>query len=299
MILSGKALAAEIEEELKKRVERLGFAPGLDIVMAGDDPASRTYVEKKLNKAGDIGIKGRLHHLTESTSEEELLSLIAKLNADKSVHGFIVQLPLPKHIDARRIMEAIDPKKDADGFHPINIGRVAEGLPATVPATPKGIMRLVDYYKIPLAGSEAVVVGRSNIVGKPISYLLTNRDATVTLCHSKTKNLAEHTRRADLLVVAAGSPYLIKADMVKEGASIIDVGTTRLGGKIVGDVDFDLVSRKANVTPVPGGVGPLTVIMLMENLVELAERAKAEPQPEPPASRGGKSRLKNISHQLH
>ncbi|MEW5996920.1 MAG: bifunctional 5,10-methylenetetrahydrofolate dehydrogenase/5,10-methenyltetrahydrofolate cyclohydrolase [Candidatus Micrarchaeota archaeon] len=281
MILSGKALAAEIEEELKKRAEALGFTPGLDIVMVGDDPASRTYVEKKLNKAGDIGIKGRLHHLAGSTTGEELLSLIGKLNADKSVHGFIVQLPLPRQIDAGKIMEAMDPGKDADGFHPLNMGRVAEGLPATVPATPKGIMRLIDYYKIPLAGKEAAVVGRSNIVGKPVSYLLTNRDATVTLCHSKTKNLAEHTRRADLLVVAVGSPYLIKADMVKEGACVIDVGTTKLGGKIVGDVDFDTVSRKADITPVPGGVGPLTVIMLMENLVELAEKAKKEPEPEP------------------
>lgn len=285
MILSGKALAAEIEEELKKRVEKLGFSPGLDIVMVGDDPASRTYVEKKLNKAGDIGIKGRLHHLTESTTEEELLTLISKLNADKSVQGFIVQMPLPKQIDSLKIISAIVAKKDADGLHPLNLGRLAQGSPATVSATPKGIMRLIDYYKIPLSGVEAVVVGRSNMVGKPISYLLTNRGATVTLCHSKTKNLAEHTRRADLLVVAVGSPYLIKADMVKEGANIIDVGTTKLAGKIVGDVDFDPVSRKASVTPVPGGVGPLTVIMLMENLVELAERAKAEPQPEPAPSR--------------
>ena len=285
MILSGKALAAEIEEELKKRVEKLGFSPGLDIVMVGDDPASRTYVEKKLNKAGDIGIKGKLHHLTESTTEEELLTLISKLNSDKSVHGFIVQMPLPKQIDSLKIISAIDAKKDADGLHPLNLGKLAQGSPTVASATPKGIMRLIDFYKIPLSGMEAVVVGRSNMVGKPISYLLTNRDATVTLCHSKTRNLAEHTRRADLLVVAVGEPYLIKADMVKEGASIIDVGTTKLGGKIVGDVDFDPVSKKANVTPVPGGVGPLTVIMLMENLVELAERAKAEPQPEPAPAR--------------
>ena len=285
MILSGKALAAEIEEELKKRAEKLGFTPGLDIVMVGDDPASRTYVEKKLNKAGDIGIKGRLHHLTESTTEEELLTLVSKLNSDKSVHGFIVQMPLPKQIDSLKIISAINAKKDADGLHPLNLGKLAQGSPTVASATPKGIMRLIDYYKIPLAGMEAVVVGRSNMVGKPISYLLTNRDATVTLCHKKTKNLAEHTRRADVLVVAVGSPYLIRADMVKEGANIIDVGTTKLAGKIVGDVDFDPVSRKASVTPVPGGVGPLTVIMLMENLVELAERAKAEPQPEPPPSR--------------
>lgn len=283
--MGGKALAAEIEEGLKKRVEMLGFAPGLDVVMVGDDPASRTYVEKKLNKAGDIGIRGRLHHLTESTSEEELLSLISGLNADKSVHGFIVQMPLPGHINPLNVISAIDPKKDADGLHPLNLGRLAQGSETVICATPKGIMRLIDHYKIPLSGAEAVVVGRSNMVGKPISYLLTQRDATVTLCHSKTKNLAEHTRRADLLVAAAGSPYLIKADMVKEGANVIDVGTTRLGGRLVGDVDFDLVSRKANVTPVPGGVGPLTVIMLMENLVELAEKAKAEPQPEPPPSR--------------
>lgn len=281
MILSGKALAAEIEEGLKKRVDALGFTPGLDIVMVGDDPASRTYVEKKLNKAGDIGIRGRLHHLAESTTEEELLALISKLNADNSVHGFIVQLPPPKHIDPLKIIPAIDARKDADGLHPLNLGRLAQGSPTTVSATPKGIMRLIDYYKIPVAGAEAVVVGRSSMVGKPISYLLTNRNATVTLCHSKTKNLAEHTRRADILVVAVGSPYLIKSDMVKEGANIIDVGTTKLGAKMVGDVDFDTVSRKASVTPVPGGVGPLTVIMLMENLVELAERAKAEPKPEP------------------
>jgi len=285
MILSGKALAAEIEEELKKRVEKLGFAPGLDIVMVGDDPASRTYVEKKLNKAGDIGIKGRLHHLTESTTEEELLTLVSKLNSDKSVHGFIVQMPLPKQIDSLKIISAINAKKDADGLHPLNLGKLAQGSPTVASATPKGIMRLIDYYKIPLSGMEAVVVGRSNMVGKPISYLLTNRNATVTICHSKTKNLAEHTRRADLLVVAVGSPYLIKSDMVKGGANIIDVGTTKLAGKIVGDVDFDPVSRKASVTPVPGGVGPLTVIMLMENLVELAEKAKEEPQPEPPPSR--------------
>lgn len=285
MILSGKALAAEIEEELKKRVEKLGFTPGLDIVMVGDDPASRTYVEKKLNKAGDIGIKGRLHHLTESATEEELLTLVSKLNADKSVHGFIVQMPLPKHINPLKIISAIDPRKDADGLHPLNLGKLAQGSETVVCATPKGIMRLIGHYKIPLSGIEAVVVGRSNMVGKPISYLLTNRDATVTLCHRKSKNLAEHTRSADLLVVAVGEPYLIKADMVKEGANIIDVGTTKFGGKMMGDVDFDPVSRKASVTPVPGGVGPLTVIMLMENLVELAERAKAEPQPEPTPSR--------------
>lgn len=281
MILSGKALAAEIEEGLKKRVERLGFPPGLDIVMVGDDPASRTYVEKKLNKAGDIGIRGRLHHLSESTTGEELLALAAKLNADKSVHGFIVQMPLPRQINPLRIISGIDPGKDADGLHPLNLGRLAQGGETVACATPKGIMRLIDHYKIPLAGAEAVVVGRSSMVGKPISYLLSNRDATVTLCHSKTKNLAEHTRRADLLVVAAGSPYLIKGDMVRDGAYVIDVGTTRLGAKIVGDVDFDPVSRKASVTPVPGGVGPLTVMMLMENLVELAERAKAEPAPAP------------------
>ncbi|MDD5096686.1 MAG: bifunctional 5,10-methylenetetrahydrofolate dehydrogenase/5,10-methenyltetrahydrofolate cyclohydrolase [Candidatus ainarchaeum sp.] len=285
MILSGKALAAEIEEGLKKRVDALGFTPGLDIVMVGDDPASRTYVEKKLNKAGDIGIRGRLHHLSESTTEEELLSLIGKLDADKSVHGFIVQLPLPKQINPLKIIAAIDARKDADGLHPLNLGMLAQGSPATVSATPKGIMRLIDYYKIQVAGAEAVVVGRSGMVGKPISYLLTNRNATVTLCHSKTKNLAEHTRKADILVVAVGSPYLIKSDMVKEGANIIDVGTTKLGAKMVGDVDFDPVSRKASVTPVPGGVGPLTVMMLMENLVELAERAKAEPQATAPPRR--------------
>jgi methylenetetrahydrofolate dehydrogenase (NADP+)/methenyltetrahydrofolate cyclohydrolase len=285
MILSGKAVAAEIEEELKKRVDALGFTPGLDIVMVGDDPASRTYVEKKLNKAGDIGIRGRLHHLSETTTEEELLSLVSKLNSDNSVHGFIVQMPLPKQINSLKIISAIDARKDADGLHPLNLGNLAQGSPATASATPKGIMRLIDYYKIPVAGAEAVVVGRSNMVGKPISYLLTNRNATVTLCHSKTKNLAEHTRRADILIVAVGSPYLIKSDMVKGGANIIDVGTTKLGAKMVGDVDFDTVSRKANVSPVPGGVGPLTVIMLMENLVELAERAKAEPQAPAPARR--------------
>ncbi len=286
MILSGKALAAEIEEGLKKRAEKLGFAPGLAIVMVGDDPASRTYVEKKLNKAQDIGVKGKLHHLTEGTTEAELLELIRKLNADKAVHGFIVQLPLPRGLDAGRIIPTISPKKDADGLHPLNMGLLAQGLPGTVPATPKGVMRLIDHYKVPLRGKEAVVVGRSNMVGKPIAFLLTSRDATVTLCHSKTVNLAEHTRRADVLVVAVGSPYLIKPDMVKEGATIIDVGTTKFGPKIVGDVDFETVSKKASVTPVPGGVGPLTVIMLMENLVELAERAKAEPpEPAPPRRR--------------
>ncbi|HNT60947.1 MAG TPA: bifunctional 5,10-methylenetetrahydrofolate dehydrogenase/5,10-methenyltetrahydrofolate cyclohydrolase, partial [Candidatus Bilamarchaeaceae archaeon] len=228
---------------------------------------------------------GRLHHLTESTTEEELLALVSKLNADKSVQGFIVQMPLPNHINPLKIISSIDPRKDADGLHPLNLGRLAQGSETVVCATPKGIMRLINHYRIPLAGAEAVVIGRSNMVGKPISYLLTNSDATVTLCHSRSRNLAEHTSRADLLVAAVGSPYLIKAGMVKEGAHVIDVGTTRFGGKMAGDVDFDTVSKKANVTPVPGGVGPLTVIMLMENLVELAEKAKEEPAPAPRNSR--------------
>jgi len=272
MILEGKPVAEKILKEVKVGVEKLGFSPGLAIVRIGEDPASKVYVGTKLKRAKEAGIIGAEHHLKEGTSEDELIELIHKLNNDPAVHGMIVQLPLPSHINAENVLERIDPEKDVDGLHPESLGRLVAGNPTFVPATPQGIMEILKYYKIDPNGAEAVVVGRSNMVGKPMAALLVNANATVEICHSKTKDLGAHTKRAEILIVAVGKPKLIKEDMVREGAAVIDVGITRTEGKIVGDVDFEALKDIARITPVPGGVGKLTVACLMKNVLKAAKK---------------------------
>jgi len=274
--LSGKEPASAILESVKERITKVGRKPGLTIVQVGEDPASTVYVNMKAKKAEAIGLDAKLHRLPESTKESELLELVEKLNRDDSIDGFMVQLPLPKHIDPDKIIEAIDPSKDVDGFTSKNMGRLFLKMPeesVLLPATPAGIIKMLEFYKVPIEGKHAVVVGRSNIVGRPIAVMLLNRNATVTVCHSRTKNLAEHTKNADILIAAVGKPGLITADMVKEDAYVIDVGTTRVEKKIVGDVDFENVIKKAHCSPVPGGVGPMTVAMLISNVVEAATRS--------------------------
>ena len=247
--------------------------PQLVIVLVGNDPASEVYVKKKIEKAAAVGINAKLEKLDEKTTQDQLIKLIEKLNNDREVDGFIVQSPLPKQIDQLKVTEAISPKKDVDGWTSTNIGKMILGMNETfLPATPIGVMKMLYYYKIEVKGKHVVVVGRGNVVGKPLSYMLLAKDATVTVCHSKTKNIKEHTTKADILIAATGKANLITEDMVKVGASVIDVGTSRVNGKIVGDVDFENVIKKANCSPVPGGVGPMTVSMLISNVVEAALR---------------------------
>lgn len=268
MILEGKSLALKLKNDLKSKVEgNISFS----IISVGNDPASEIYVNSKIRLSKEIGINARLIKLPQTTSENELLHLIDKLNNDDSIDGILVQLPLPKQINTLNVISRISPIKDVDGFHPQNIGLLLTGKPRLISATPKGIIYLLKQYKIPIEGKHAVVVGRSNIVGKPVASLLLNENATVTICHSKTKNLAKYTRDADILVVAVGKPNLITKDMVKEGAYVIDVGINRIDGKIVGDCDFENIKKIANITPVPGGVGPLTVAMLIENVIQTAK----------------------------
>ena len=289
-LLDGRELAKTIRSELAAEVQNIlaggGRAPHLAAVLVGDDPASQVYVRNKVRSCEKVGFESTLVRRPADTSEEELLNIVKDLNQDDSIDGFIVQLPLPAHINEERVTLAIDPSKDVDGFHPVNFGRMAQGLPCYLPATPSGIMEMLRRYQIPTEGKEVVVIGRSNIVGTPMSILLSRKtspgNATVTLCHSRTRNLAEHCRRADILVAAIGQAELVKADMVKEGAVIIDVGMNRVddaaapkGYRLTGDVDFDDVSGKCRfITPVPGGVGLMTVTMLMKNTVEAARRAK-------------------------
>ena len=257
-------------EALKSR----GITPGLAVVLVGEDPASAIYVRNKERACKKLGMNGTVLRLPEETTQQELLSTVQRLNEDPAVHGILVQLPLPRHLDEREVIRAIDPDKDVDGFHPINAGRLLIGEPGFVPCTPKGVMRLLEIEDVPLSGKHAVVVGRSNIVGKPMALLLLQENATVTICHSRTADLAAHTRRADILVAAIGKPRFITADMVKDGAVVVDVGINRVDGKLCGDVDFEPVSQKASyITPVPGGVGKMTIAMLMENAVEAAEHA--------------------------
>ncbi len=278
-ILDGKKMSAEIRTAIKEKVVLLkekGIVPGLAVILVGDNPASKVYVGQKEKGCLEAGFASFLHRMPETTSQEELLALIDKLNADKTVHGILVQLPLPRQIDPDTVLAAIRPEKDVDGFHPVNIGRLVAGLPASEPCTPKGILRLLKSTGIPLAGKEAVVIGRSNIVGKPVALMLLAESATVTICHSKTADLAEHARRADILVAAIGKPRFVTAGMVKEGAVVIDVGINRLEEGLVGDVDYEPVAEKASwITPVPGGVGPMTIAMLLENTLEQAEKNEA------------------------
>ena len=273
--LSGREPAAGILENARNMVAAMKKKPHLVIVLVGNEPASELYVKKKMEKAATVGVKTTLQRLPEESDEKDLLGLVSRLNKDKDVDGFIVQSPIPKHMDYAKVVEAIDPKKDVDGWTSTNIGKMFLGIADSfMPATPMGIMKMLDYYNVPIAGKNAVVIGRGNVVGKPMAFMLLAKDATVTICHSKTRNLAEHTRNADIIIAAAGVPDLLKADMVKEGAHVIDVGTSRVGEKTVGDVDFANVIKKANCSPVPGGVGPMTVAMLISNVIEAALRRK-------------------------
>lgn len=275
-LLDGKALAAGLEEELKLRVTALnekGITPGLMVILVGEDPASQTYVNNKEKACARLGIRSVTLRMPENTAQEELEAVIREANADDSIHGILVQLPLPRHLDGDRALSLILPQKDVDGFHDINAGRLSRGLDCTVACTPKGALYMLKQAGIQIAGKEAVVVGRSNIVGKPMALLLLQENATVTVCHSRTADLAAHTRRADILVAAIGKPRFITADMVKEGAVVVDVGINRVEGKLCGDVDFDAVAEKASwITPVPGGVGKMTIAMLMDNTVTAAEK---------------------------
>lgn len=268
-ILDGKVLSEIVKSNIKQEIEKLSIKPCLAVVMVGNDPASEIYVRNKQKACEAVGIKSKTIKL-DSITKEQLIKEIDKLNKDKNVHGILLQLPLPKDLPEQEILQCIDSKKDVDGFHPINMGKLVIGLDAFVPCTPAGILRMMDLSHISLEGLHAVVVGRSNIVGKPISQLLLQRNATVTTCHSHTRNLKEIIRQADVLIAAVGKPHFITADMIKPGAVVVDVGINRLGnGKIVGDVDFDNAKEIAGyITPVPGGVGPMTVAMLMENVLK-------------------------------
>lgn len=276
-ILDGKKLAAEIKADVKERTALLkqrGVVPGLAVVLVGEDPASKVYVGQKEKGCLEAGFASFLHRLPESTSQGELLALIERLNSDRTVHGILVQLPLPGQIDPDTVLAAIRPEKDVDGFHPVNMGRLMAGLPASEPCTPKGIMRLLKSTGLTLSGKEAVVIGRSNIVGKPVALMLLAESATVTICHSRTEDLAAHARRADVLVAAVGKPRFVTGDMVKEGAVVVDVGINRLEEGLVGDVDYEPAAERASwITPVPGGVGPMTIAMLLENTLEQAEKS--------------------------
>jgi methylenetetrahydrofolate dehydrogenase (NADP+) / methenyltetrahydrofolate cyclohydrolase len=284
-IIDGKAIAAAVREGVRDGVHRFreetGVQPGLSVVLVGEDPASQSYIRGKVRAAQELGIASKDHLLPESTSEAELLSLIRSLNADPAVHGILVQLPLPAHIRKDPVLEAVDPRKDVDGFHPFNVGRlVLQGTPMP-PCTPAGILEILDRSGVELRGAEAVVVGRSLIVGKPVAFLLLHRDATVTLCHSRTRDLPGVCRRADVLIAAVGRPRMIDASYVKPGAVVIDVGMNRIedpasksGTRLVGDVDFEGVRHVASlITPVPRGVGPMTIAMLLRNTVRAAQRS--------------------------
>ncbi len=279
-IINGKELAAKIRGNLKLEVENLkkqGIKPKLAVIMVGDDPASSVYVRNKSKACNEIGIAFEEFLLKEDTTREELLGLINELNQRQDVNGILLQSPIPKHLDIREAFNAIDYHKDVDGFHPINVGKLSIGGECFVSCTPSGVMKMLEEYNIKVEGKNAVVVGRSNIVGKPLAQLLLNANATVTTCHSKTQNISEITKQADILVAALGKPKFITADMVKDGAVVIDVGINRNDeGKLVGDVDFENVEKKASyITPVPGGVGPMTIAMLMSNVVKSAVRSKA------------------------
>lgn len=275
-LLDGKAMSNELREKLAVRVAKLkeqGITPGLAVILVGEDPASQIYVKNKSLGCQQVGIHSVTIRLPETASQAELEAQIDALNADSTIHGILVQLPLPKALDETAALAHILPEKDVDGFHLLNAGKLFTGQPGVVACTPKGAMEMLHRTGMDLAGKEAVVVGRSNIVGKPMAMLLLQENATVTLCHSRTNDLAAHTRRADVLVAAVGKPRFITADMVKAGAVVIDVGINRVDGKVVGDVDFDAVKEVASwITPVPGGVGRMTITMLLENTIEAAER---------------------------
>lgn len=287
-IIDGKQVAADMRAELTAKVAEMktkGVTPGLAVVLVGQDPASQSYVTAKERTCKEIGIYSDDNHLPETTTQDELMALIDKFNKDPRINGILVQLPLPKHINEAEVLLAIDPSKDVDGFHPVNVGKMVVGEETFLPCTPHGILQLLVRSGVKTEGAEVVVVGRSNIVGKPIANMLIQKsptgNATVTVCHTRTKDLAEHVKRADIIIAAAGRPNTVTADMVKDGAVVIDVGVNRVedaskkrGYRLVGDVDFEAIKDKASlITPVPGGVGPMTITMLMYNTVESAEKA--------------------------
>jgi len=288
-IIDGKQVAADMREELKNEVAKLkeqGVVPGLGVILVGEDPASKSYVTAKEHTCEEIGIYSDDNRLPAETPQKELMALVRKMNKDPKIHGILVQLPLPKHLNETEILLAIDPAKDVDGFHPMNVGKMVVGEEAFLPCTPHGVIQLLIRSGVKIEGADVVIVGRSNIVGKPLANMLIqkkpNRNATVTVCHTRTKDLASHTRRADILIAAAGQPNTITADMVKEGVVVIDVGVNRVddptkkqGFRLVGDVDFEAVKEKASlITPVPGGVGPMTITMLMYNTIEAAKASR-------------------------
>jgi methylenetetrahydrofolate dehydrogenase (NADP+)/methenyltetrahydrofolate cyclohydrolase len=280
-ILDGKSLAASVRAEVKDKVARLaqrGIRPGLAVILAGDDPASKVYVRNKVRACEETGVRSQLFEYPSSVSENALLERVAALNEDAAVHGILVQLPLPGQMNSQKVLETVSPAKDVDGFHEANLGALLAGQPRFVPCTPAGVMRLLEHAKLPLAGRRAVVIGRSNIVGKPLSLLLLQKDATVTMCHSKTLDLENIARQADILVAAIGRAKLVGAAMVKPGACVVDVGVNRLAdGTLAGDVDFEAVKNIAGwITPVPGGVGPMTIAMLLENCLLAATKMKDE-----------------------
>lgn len=290
-VIDGNKIAAQIRGELQKEIQELksrtGVTPGLAVVLVGENPASQQYVKNKNKAAHEIGIYSEQHNLSKDTPEEDLLALVARLNADPKIHGILVQLPLPPHIDEKKVLLLIDPSKDVDGFHPMNLGKMMVGDPGFLPCTPHGVVKMLAYSGFKTAGRHVVVVGRSNIVGKPVANMLLQKadeaDATVTVCHSRTRDLPSITRQADILIAAMGKPEFVTADMVKEGAVVIDVGVNRVedpsspkGFRWAGDVKFDEVAKKAAaISPVPGGVGPMTITMLLYNTVQSAKRRAA------------------------
>jgi len=290
-IIDGREVAAQMRAELKEQIDRLkgeGIVPGLGVVLVGEDPASASYVTGKQRACQEVGIYSEDHRLPARTSQKDLLALIARMNVDPKVHGILVQTPLPGHIDESEVLLAIDPAKDVDGLHPVNVGRMVTGRDAFLPCTPHGVVHLLIRSGVAIEGANVVIVGRSILVGRPLANMLIQKgktgNATVTVCHTKTRDMAAHTRQADILIAAAGSPRMITADMVKEGAAVIDVGVNRVadpskrtGYRLVGDVDFEAVKEKASlITPVPGGVGPMTITMLLYNTVQAATRHQAD-----------------------
>jgi len=277
-LIDGKTLAQKVQHSVAKQVETLkqekNIVPGLAVILVGDDPASHAYVNMKAKACEKVGFYSITHNMPDTISQDEIIATIEMINANPRIDGILVQLPLPKHIDTEKILEVIDPQKDVDGFHVCNVGRLVTGMESFVPCTPLGVMQMFEAYDIDLEGKDVCVVGASNIVGKPMASLLLNANATVTLTHIYTKDLKAHTSRADIVVVGVGVPGLIKEDMVKEGAIVIDIGINRLeNGKLVGDVDFETVSKKcAYITPVPGGVGPMTIAMLLSNTLKSAQQ---------------------------
>lgn len=275
-LLDGKKLSSKIKENLKKEtaqfIEKKGVTPGLAVILVGDDPASHAYVSMKAKACKEVGIYSVTHEMPSTVTEADILSTIQMINENPKIHGLLVQLPLPSHVDSTKILEAIAPAKDVDGFHPFNLGRLVAGLDGFVPCTPLGVMELLAEHNVDVKGKDCVVVGASNIVGKPMASLLLNAGATVDICHILTKDLKEHTKRADMIFVGVGKPNLITADMVKDGAVVVDIGINKIGDKLVGDVDFDEVSKKCSyITPVPGGVGPMTIAMLLSNTLKAAK----------------------------